>query len=94
MGCGATGVSLQKMAKYSIHRYIVFIQILCSYRDNYQYSKELDSIIDNVRNDIKQYLYDVIYEGNDTEIIDELENIKSSLIQLLQKIRPDHYAFN
>ena len=82
------------MAKYSIHQYIVFIQILCSYRDNYQYSKELDSIIDNVRNDIKQYLYDENYEGNDTEIIDELENIRINLIQLLQKIRPDHFAFN
>ena len=82
------------MAKYSIHRYIVFIQILCSYRDNYQYSKEIDSIIDNVRNDIKQYLYDVIYEVNDTEIIDELKNIRINLILLLKKIRPDHYAFN
>jgi len=80
--------------KYSIHQYIVFIQILCSYKDNYQYSKEIDSIIDNVRNDIKPYLYDVIYEGNDTEIINELENVKSSLIQLLQKIKPDHFAFN
>ena len=82
------------MAKYSIHQYIVFIQILCSYRDNYQYSKELDSIIDNVRNGIKPYLFGDSYKANDTEIIDELENIKSSLIQLLQKIRPDHFAFN
>ena len=82
------------MAKYSINQYIVFIQILCSYRDNYQYSKELDSIIDNVRNDIKQYLYDENYEDNDTEIIDELKNIRINLIQLLKKIRPDHFAFN
>jgi hypothetical protein len=82
------------MAKYSIHRYIVFIQILCSYRDNYQYSKELDSIIDNVRNDIKPYLFGDSYKGNDTEIIDQLANIQINLIKLLKKIRPDHFAFN
>ena len=73
--------------KYSIHQYIVFIQNLCSYRDNYQYSKEIDSIIENVRNDIKPYLFSDPYEGNNEEIINELENIKSSLIQLLQKIK-------
>jgi hypothetical protein len=82
------------MAKYSIHRYIVFIQILCSYRDNYQYSKTLDSIIDNVRNDIKPYLYGENYVDNDIEIIDELKNIRINLILLLKKIRPDHFAFN
>ena len=80
--------------KYSIHQYIVFIHILCSYKYNYQYSKEIDSIIDNVRNDIKPYLFDDIYEGNDTKIIDELENIKLNLVKLLKKIRPDHFAFN
>jgi hypothetical protein len=73
--------------KYSIHQYIVFIQNLCSYRDNYQYSKEIDSIIENVRNDIKPYLFSDPYEGNNEEIINELENIKSSLIQLLEKIK-------
>jgi len=73
--------------KYSIHQYIVFIQNLCSYRDNYQYSKEIDSIIENVRNDVKPYLFSDPYEGNNEEIINELENIKSSLIQLLQKIK-------
>lgn len=73
--------------KYSIHQYIVFIQNLCSYRDNYQYSKEIDSIIKNVRNDVKPYLFSDPYEGNNEEIINELENIKSSLIQLLQKIK-------
>ena len=80
--------------KYSIHQYIVFIQILCSYRDNYQYSKEIDSIIDNVGNDIKPYLFGDNYEGNDTKIIDELEIIRLDLINLLKKIRPDHFAFN
>ncbi len=73
--------------KYTIHHYIVFIQNLCSYRDNYQYSKEIDSIIENVRNDVKPYLFGDPYEGNNEEIINELENIKSSLIQLLQKIK-------
>ncbi len=73
--------------KHSIHQYIVFIQNLCSYRDNYQYSKEIDSIIENVRNDVKPYLFGDPYEGNNEEIINELENIKSSLIQLLQKIK-------
>jgi hypothetical protein len=38
----------------------------CSYRDNYQYSKILHSIIDNVRNDIKPYLFSDSYKGNNT----------------------------
>jgi hypothetical protein len=43
--------------------------------------------VKNVRNDIKPYLFSDPYEGNNEEIINELENIKSSLIQLLEKIK-------
>lgn len=77
------------MVKYSIHHYIVFIQNLCSYKENYQYSKEIDSIIENVDNNIKPYLFGENYEGHDVEIINNLEIIRNNLIKLLKKIRPE-----
>jgi hypothetical protein len=83
-----------KMQKFSIHQYIVFIQNLCAYKDNYQYSREIDLIISNVPNNIEPYLFGETYNGNNPEIITELDNIMNNLVKLLKKIKPNNTYCN